>query len=117
MNIDDENNAIRATESVMRSREFLVELRRAFVVMTYPTSPEWEPALAFGRDYLERIREEGYPAETFSLLSLKIDWSGREPELLHYSLLAAKGDSYLFPREPGDSEDELTTHLRSILED
>lgn len=80
----------RATIETMRTQEFIECVRRSDVILTFPTSPEWNPQIAYGTQTLQRIVQDGC-ARGLTTLCLVIDWTTNEPETLIALLRHIKG--------------------------
>lgn len=90
MNLDDQPK-IRATIEEMMTPRFIESVKIADVIMTFPTSPEWNPQIAYGTQTLQRVTSSG-PATRAGGLYLLIDWTTKEPEYLTALLLQIKGE-------------------------
>jgi hypothetical protein len=66
---------------MIHDHDFLSLLEKADVVITKPTSPEWDEQLAFGKGALRRV-VESQTAEELNVVWLLVDWSSEEPEAL-----------------------------------
>lgn len=80
----------RADMETMKSPRFVECVRQADVILTFPTSPEWNPQIAYGTQTLQRIVATGF-TEVAATLCIVIDWASDEPEYLHALLLHIKG--------------------------
>jgi len=85
---------IRFTMDMIHDHDFLSLLEKADVVITKPTSPEWDEQLAFGKGALRRV-VESQTAEELNVVWLLVDWSSEEPEALAAALLVTKGTEEL----------------------
>jgi hypothetical protein len=95
---NDENNMnleslpmFRATIEAMKTPSFIESVKSAEIILTYPTSPEWNPQIAYGTQTLQRIVSSGI-ASMACTLCLVIDWTSEEPEHLIAVLRAIKGN-------------------------
>ena len=86
---------IRFSMAMIHDHDFSRELKAADIVMTEPTSPEWNPQVAFGSRILRRIVRTN-KAKALRGLTLLIDWESEEPEALVAALLVTKGTHELF---------------------
>jgi len=80
----------RATIEAMKTPSFIQSVKSAEIILTYPTSPEWNPQIAYGTQTLQRIVSSGI-ATMVGTLCLVIDWTTEEPEYLIAVLRAIKG--------------------------
>ena len=80
----------RANIEVMKTPRFIDSVINADVILTFPTSPEWNPQIAYGTEMLQRIKSSGTPAMT-ATMCLEIDWATEEPEYLIALLRHIKG--------------------------
>lgn len=80
----------RATIEAMKTSSFIDSVKKADVILTFPTSPEWNPQIAYGTEMLQRIASKG-PATMAAVLCLAIDWTTEEPEYLIALLRQIKG--------------------------
>lgn len=80
----------RATIEVMGTASFREQVKSANLIMTLPTSPEWNPQIAFGTETLQSIASNGR-ATVLNTLRLVIDWTTEEPEYLTELLHQIKG--------------------------
>lgn len=85
---------IRFSMDMIHDHDFLRTLKAADIVMTEPTSPEWNPQVAFGTRALRRIVRTNKAVEA-RVLCLLIDWESEEPEGLVAALLVTKGSHEL----------------------
>ena len=94
---NDDNNMnweslpkFRATIEAMKSPSLIEHVKSAEIILTFPTSPEWNPQIAYGTQTLQRIVSSGV-ATMVCTLCLVIDWTTEEPEYLIAVLRAIKG--------------------------
>lgn len=80
----------RATIEAMKTPRFIECIKKAGVILTFPTSPEWNPQIAYGTQTLQRIASGGLPTRV-DTISLTIDWTTEEPEHLVALLRQIKG--------------------------
>jgi len=80
----------RATIEAMKTPSFIDSVKKAGIILTYPTSPEWNPQIAYGTQTLQRIASNG-SATMAAVLCLVIDWTTEEPEYLIALLRQIKG--------------------------
>lgn len=80
----------RATIEVMKTTSFVDRVKNAGIILTFPTSPEWNPQIAYGTQTLQRIASHG-PPTMIATLCLEIDWTTDEPEYLIALLRHVKG--------------------------
>jgi hypothetical protein len=81
---------IRFRSEIIHDRGFIKRLKAADVVMAVPTSPEWNPQVAFGSHVLRRIEKTG-KVEELGVLRLIVNWESDEPEALCAALIVTKG--------------------------
>jgi hypothetical protein len=81
----------RATIETMKTQEFIDALKNVDVILTFPTSPEWNPQIAYGTKTLERIVKDNALC-VLNMLGLVIDWTTNEPETLIALLRHIKGE-------------------------
>lgn len=80
----------RATIEIMKTSSFIECVKTADIILTFPTSPEWNPQIAYGTETLQHIASNG-PATMSNTLCLVIDWTTEEPEYLIALLRGIKG--------------------------
>ena len=81
---------IRATILTMKTPSFIAGVEKADVILTFPTSSEWNPQIAYGTQTLQRIASGGL-AKSYVTLCITIDWTTNEPEHLIALLRHIKG--------------------------
>ncbi|MCB1129556.1 MAG: hypothetical protein KDN05_00405 [Verrucomicrobiae bacterium] len=79
----------------MKTPGFLEAVKTADVILTFPTSPEWNPQIAYGTQKLQLIAS-GTSARFLHIVALVIDWTTVEPEYLAALLRQIKGECDLF---------------------
>ena len=82
--------SIRFKSEMIFTAEFIRKLKSADVVLTEPTSPEWNSQIAFGTRVLRRIETTG-KAENLQVLRLIVNWGSQEPDALCAALILTKG--------------------------
>lgn len=82
--------SFRATIEAMSTASFREHVKSAELIVTYPTSPECHPQIAYGKETLRQIVSSD-SASRLRTLSLIIDWSSMEPEYLIALLRHIKG--------------------------
>lgn len=87
----EEQPTIRATIEVMKTPAFIETIKKVDVVLTFPTSPEWNPQVAYGKRTLERIAS-GDSIIGLHTAKLLIDWTTQEPEHLVALLRHYRGE-------------------------
>lgn len=82
--------SFRATIKVMSTARFREKVKLADLIMTHPTSPEWNPQIAYGVEALQSVVSTK-SATVLRTLSIIIDWTTEEPEYLIALLRHIKG--------------------------
>ncbi len=87
----EEQPGFRATIEVMKTPAFIEIIKKVDVVLTFPTSPEWNPQIAYGKRTFERIAS-GDSIVSLHTAKLLIDWTTQEPEHLIALLRHYRGE-------------------------
>jgi hypothetical protein len=98
------SESFRFTVDMIHDSGFIRALKAADVVLTEPTSPEWNPAIAFGARAYQRISKGGKRRKLL-VLRLIVDWESEEPEALCAALLTIKGGCELFSESESNGSD------------
>lgn len=80
----------RATIEAMSTASFRELVKSADLIMTLPTSPEWNPQIAYGLEALQPVVSTK-SVTVLRTLSIIIDWTTEEPEYLIALLRHIKG--------------------------
>ena len=80
----------RATIEAMSTASFREHVKSADLIMTHPTSPEWNPQIAYGVEALQSVVSTNSTTALHTLCII-IDWTTKEPEYLVALLRHIKG--------------------------
>jgi hypothetical protein len=106
-------DSFRFTVDMIFDERFLIQLKAADVVLTEPTSPEWNPEIAFGARAYQRISKGGKRRKLL-VLRLIVDWESEEPEALCAALLTIKGGYDLFSESESNRSDIFGAAERGV---